>query len=79
VELEKMQGALKIFEAVRHSIENQIRPLSEAEKATKLADSNLELAQAQDKALKSDGFERWKRNALLAINSVKGWYDFIYT
>lgn len=72
-------GALKIFEAVRHSIENQIRPLSEAEKATKeLADSNLELAQAQDKALKSDGFERWKRNALLAINSVKkGWYDFI--
>jgi hypothetical protein len=72
-------GALKIFEAVRHSIENQIRPLSEAEKATKeLADSNLELAEAQDKALKSDGFERWKRNALLAINSVKkGWYDFI--
>lgn len=72
-------GALKIFEAVRHSIENQIRPLSEAEKATKeLADSNLELAKAQDKALKSDGFERWKRNALLAINSVKkGWYDFI--
>jgi hypothetical protein len=45
VELEKMQGALKIFEAVRHSIENQIRPLSEAEKATKeLADSNLELS-----------------------------------
>jgi hypothetical protein len=44
VELEKMQSALKIFEAVRHSIENQIRPLSEAEKATKkLADSNLEL------------------------------------
>jgi hypothetical protein len=25
-------GCLKIFEAVRHSIENQIRPLSEAEK-----------------------------------------------
>jgi hypothetical protein len=39
----------------------------------------FKLAQAQDKALKSDGFERWKRNALLAINSVKGWYDFIYT
>jgi hypothetical protein len=55
--------------------------LSEAEKQQKeLADSNLELAQAQDKALKSDGFERWKRNALLAINSKKGcWYDFIYT
>jgi hypothetical protein len=48
-------------------------------KNNKKADSNLELAQAQDKALKSDGFERWKRNALLAINSVKGWYDFIYT
>jgi hypothetical protein len=44
--------------------------LSEAEKK-ELADSNLELAQAQDKALKSDGFERWKRNALLAIKIKK--------
>jgi hypothetical protein len=65
VELERCRGALKIFEAVRHSIENQIRPLSEAEKQQKLADSNLELAQAQDKALKSDGFERWKQKCIV--------------
>lgn len=72
-------GALKIFEAVRLSIENQVRPLTEAEKATKdLADSYEELAVAQEEALKADGYERWKRRALMAINAIKGaWYTMI--
>ncbi|MEO8534267.1 MAG: phage tail tape measure protein [Flavobacterium sp.] len=72
-------GALKIFEAVRHSIQNQIRPLSEAEQATKdLADSYAELALEQEAALKTDGYERWKNLALMALNSVKkGWYTMI--
>lgn len=44
----------------------------------KLADSNVELAKAQDRALKSDGYNKWKNTALIAINSVKAaWYDFV--
>ncbi|MEZ0182667.1 phage tail tape measure protein [Flavobacterium oncorhynchi] len=72
-------GALKIFEAVRQSIENQKRPLTEAEKATKeLADSYKELAQAQELALKTDGYDKWKKRALMAVNDIKeAWYTMI--
>lgn len=72
-------GALKIFEAVRLSIENQVRPLNEAEQAAKdLATSYTELAAEQDAALKSDGYERWKNRAILALNEVKkAWYTML--
>ncbi|MBC7847272.1 MAG: hypothetical protein H7Y10_12345 [Flavobacterium sp.] len=44
----------------------------------KLANSNIELAKAEDEALKLDGYNRWKNNAILALNSVKkAWYNMI--
>ena len=57
----------------------QTEALTETQKETKrLADANIELAQEQDRALKADGYNRWKNNALLAINSVKkGWYSLV--
>ncbi|RZJ71066.1 phage tail tape measure protein [Flavobacterium sp.] len=72
-------GALKIFEAVRKSIQNQTRDLTEVEKATKqLADSELALAEAQDRALKSDGFLKWKTTIVSVFNEVKsGFYDMV--
>lgn len=70
-------GALKIFEAVRESIQNQVEPLNEVEQAAQdLIDSEKELAQAQEDALKSDGFAKWKNNAMIALNTViKGFWD----
>lgn len=55
------------------------KALTETQKETqKLANSNIELAKAQDEALKLGGYNRWKNNALLAVNSVKkGWYSLI--
>ncbi|NRT11545.1 phage tail tape measure protein [Flavobacterium sp. 14A] len=64
-------GALKIFEAVRESIKNQIEPLNEVEQAAQdLIDSEKELAQAQEDVLKSDGYAKWKNNAMIALNTV---------
>lgn len=72
-------GAVKIFNAVSQSIENQKRPLSEVEQATQnLLESELALAEAQDSALKSDGFEIWKNRALIALNSVyQAYYEVV--
>lgn len=57
----------------------QTEALTETQIETKkLADSNIELAKAQDLALKLDGYNRWKNNALLALNWVKtAWYDML--
>ncbi|MEN9907128.1 MAG: hypothetical protein RLZZ540_269 [Bacteroidota bacterium] len=57
----------------------QTQALTETQKqAKKLAESNIEVAKAQDEALRLDGYNRWKNNALLAINWVKtAWYSFI--
>jgi hypothetical protein len=57
----------------------QTEALTETQKQTKkLADSNIELAESQDRALKLDGYNRWKNNALLAINKVKtAWYTLV--
>lgn len=57
----------------------QTQALTETQKKTqKLAESNIELAEAQDRALKLDGYNRWKNNALLAINKVKTvWYEMV--
>lgn len=70
-------GALKIFEAVNKSLKDQIEPLNEVEQATaELVKSNKDLAQAQEDALKSDGYARWKTKALIALNEVKkGFWD----
>ena len=72
-------GANKIFQAVNQSLENMKRPLSEVEQAVKdLTESEKALQQAQDDALKSDGFLRWKTNLLTFFNEVKkGFYDTI--
>ena len=72
-------GALKIFEAVTASIENQKRPLNEVEQAVKeLAQSELDLAEAQDQALKSEGFAIWSNNVSMFLNDVKkGFYDLL--
>lgn len=55
------------------------KALTETQKQTQaLAESNIQLAQAQNEALKLDGYNRWKNNALLALNSVKkAWYSMI--
>lgn len=73
-------GAIKIFEAVTQSIENQKRPLSEVEQAVKdLADSERALAEAQDAALRSEGFEVWANNVSIFLNDVKkGFYDLVF-
>lgn len=73
-------GALKIFEAVRESIKNQIEPLTEAENAQQqLADSALEVAKAQDRAFNSEGYAKWKVAAMSALNTIKsGFYDLIF-
>lgn len=57
----------------------QTEALTETQIETqKLADSNIELAKSQDLALKLDGYNRWKNNALLALNWVKtAWYDML--
>lgn len=73
-------GALKIFEAVRKSIESQVKPLTEAEQATKdLADSQKSVAQAQDQVFNSEGYSNWKKNAMIALNTIKrGFYDLVF-
>lgn len=55
------------------------KALTETQKQTQaLAESNIELAKAENEALKLDGYNRWKNNALLALNSVKkAWYSMI--
>lgn len=72
-------GALKIFEAVRESLKNQIEPLSAVEQAVQdLVDSEKELAQAQDDALKSDGYAIWKNNAMIALNEITtGFFNLV--
>lgn len=72
-------GAIKIFNAVTQSIENQKRPLSEVEQAVQdLTESEKALAQAQDDALRSDGFEVWANNVKIFLNDVKtGFYNLI--
>lgn len=73
-------GALKIFNAVTQSIENQKRPLTEVEQAMQdLADSEKELAKAQDQFLKSDGFAIWEKNIKEKLNSISTeFYKFLY-
>ena len=72
-------GAIKIFEAYNKSIENIKRPLSEVEQAVQdLTTSHKDLEEAQDRALNSDGYNKWKTNILIAFNQVKqGFYDTI--
>lgn len=74
-------GALKIFQAVNDSYDNQGRQLTELEQLTKeLSEANLELAEAQDMALKSDGFARWQVAGELALTKLKtGFYQLIAT
>jgi len=55
------------------------KALTETQKQTQaLAESNVELAEAQDNALKSDGYNKWKNNALIALNAVqKGFFNLV--
>lgn len=73
-------GAMKIFEAMNKSIENQKRPLSEVEQAIKdLADSETDLARAQDEFLKSDGFSIWESSVKETMNNVmESFYHYLY-
>lgn len=72
-------GAIKILDAVTQSLEEQQKPLSELDKSVKsLVDSEMALAEAQDLALNSEGFERWKNEAMIALNSVtQAFYEAI--
>ncbi len=70
-------GALKIFQAVTTAFENQDKALTPLQQSMKdVADSQRDLALAQDLALKSDGYEIWKNKAMEALNAVKqGFYE----
>lgn len=72
-------GALKIFNAVNKSLVNQNRAYTDVEQSARdLAQSERDLAAARDKALKTDGFERWKNRLLGIWNDVKkGFYDTV--
>lgn len=65
-------GAKLIFEAVNKSLNEQQRELSELETFLKrTADANRELAEAQDKALKSDSYAQMSNDASVAWTKVK--------
>ncbi|RZJ90081.1 MAG: hypothetical protein EOO20_09180 [Chryseobacterium sp.] len=72
-------GAVKIFEAATKSIENMNRPLTDVEQAMQdLVESEKELAEVQNQALNSEGFQTWANNALIMLNSVKqAFYDTV--
>ncbi len=72
-------GFLKIAQAVRQSYNDQGKELTDLEKLTKeLSDANYELAEAQDAALKSDGFARWQTAGELALTKLKtGFYELL--
>jgi hypothetical protein len=72
-------GFLKIAQAVRQSYNEQGKELTDLEKLTKeLSDANYELAEAQDAALKSDGFARWQTAGELALTKLKtGFYELL--
>lgn len=73
-------GALKIFQAVTQSLENQKRPLTEIEKGfTELADKAKEVADAEERAFGSKGFATWQKNFSLFFGTVKReFYDFLF-
>ncbi|UOB16570.1 hypothetical protein [Abyssalbus ytuae] len=65
-------GAIKIFNAVNKAAMDATRELTPLEKATKeLADANLDLAQAQDEALKSDNYVSFTRDLELFWKKIK--------
>jgi hypothetical protein len=72
-------GFLKIAQAVRQSYKDQGKELTELEKLTEeLSVANYELAEAQDAALKSDGFARWQTAGELALTKLKtGFYELL--
>lgn len=71
-------GLLVVTKELTDAQNAQTEALTPLQQATKdLADSQLELQIAQDNFLRSDGFETWKSNALIAINAVKkGFLDY---
>ncbi|WP_417365578.1 phage tail tape measure protein [Flavobacterium beibuense] len=73
-------GALKVFEAVNKSLSDQVRPLTEVEQAVAdLTESEMRLAEAQDRTLRSEGFEKWKTRGQEAINTLmQGFYDLLF-
>ncbi len=74
-------GLLVVTKELTAAQNAQTEALTPLQQATKdLADSQLEVQIAQDNFLRSDGFETWKTNALIAINSVKkGFLDYANT
>lgn len=73
-------GALKIFNAVNLSLENQKRPLTELEKNFKeLTAKAKEAAEAEERAFGSKGFAKWEKNFTMFFSAVKReFYDFVY-
>ena len=65
-------GALKIFEAVNSAFSEQERALSPLEEQLKrTAEANLELAKAQDEALKSDSYVTFSNDLSIFWKKVK--------
>ncbi|WP_339638679.1 phage tail tape measure protein, partial [Croceibacter atlanticus] len=65
-------GALKIFEAVTNAYKDQNRALTPLEENLKrVRDANLELAKAQDEALKGDGYVALSNNVSVFWTKVK--------
>lgn len=74
-------GAIKIFDAVTDSLENQNAVLSEADQAVKdLTESEYHLARAKDMALNSEGFSIWSNRFDQWVNNIKaGFYQVLFT
>jgi hypothetical protein len=72
-------GLLSITQTLTNAQVRQNKALTPLQKATEdLAKSNIELAKAQDDALRSDGYAIWKKNAMIALNTVKkGFLDLV--
>lgn len=73
-------GFAKILDIVTEAQNKQNEGLTPLQKnLDKLAESELASQKAQDNALNSDGYEKWKTKAILAINTVKkGFWDMFY-
>lgn len=74
---EDVGGAIKIFEAISKAASDANRELTPLEQSTRdLANANLELAEAQDAALKSDNFISFSRDLKIFWTDVKTlWYQ----
>ena len=73
-------GALKIFNAVTKATENMNRELTDAEQSMQdLAEAEKEVAEASERAFRSDGFDSWSSSLSKAWSTAKReFYDFIY-